>query len=476
MQLEIIIGLEIHAQISTQSKMFSAAKNSTHGMAPNTAIDPVSVGHPGALPVPNREAILKGARAAMALGCAVRPKSKFDRKNYFYPDLPFGYQISQFDEPLAENGAVEIVKSDGSRKTIRITRLHLENDAGKLTHIGEHSLLDFNRAGCPLMEIVSEPDIRDAEEARLYAESVQKIVQYADASDADMYRGEMRFDASVSLRPAGEDKLYPRAEIKNLNSFRALESAIKYEIARQREVWEAGNPPSSQQTVGWDDETGATYLLREKESAADYRYFPEPDIPPITFSESELAEIRAQVPELPLARAARLIRDFGLTEQEAVTLTSSRELADYFESAAAVGQDGKKVASWILSELLAKMNEAGLKIAEQKVRPELLGELVQLIISGEISGKIAKDIFPEIWETGKSPKAIVAEKGLKQVSDTGAIEKIIDEMLAANESVVADYRGGKQNAFGFLVGQAMKASRGQANPSLVNALLKKKLG
>ena len=475
MNLETIIGLEIHAHISTQTKMFCSCTNNSFGTAPNTAVCPICTAQPGALPVPSRAAIEKGARAGLLMGCTVRPVCKFDRKNYFYPDLPSGYQISQFDEPLCEHGAVTIVLPNGDKKSIRVLRLHLENDAGKLTHVGDSSLIDFNRAGSPLMEIVSEPDLRTPEEARAYAEEVQRIVQYADASHADMYRGEMRFDASVSLRPIGDTQLHPRAEIKNLNSFKALEAAITYEIQRQTTLWEAGTPPTTQQTVGWDDTTSTTYLMREKESAADYRYFPEPDIPPLTFTPAWIAERQSELPEQPLARRERFVTQYHLTTEEACTLTSTRALSDYYEQVVAVSGDAKRSAGWVLTELLARL-APGQSIADQPITAAHLGALVQLIVSGDISGKIGKDIFPDMWNTGESPDAIRARKGLKQISDTGALEKIIDTVLVANPESVTAYHAGKKQALGFLVGQIMKATGGQANPQMVNELLGKKLG
>lgn len=471
-----VIGLEIHAQLSTKTKMFCNCDNDAFGKEPNSCVCPVCTGHPGALPVPNAEAIKKGISAALALGLSITPKSKFDRKNYFYPDLPAGYQISQYDEPVSQHGRVEIRLPDGTERTIRVHRLHLENDAGKLTHVGNSSLCDYNRAGTPLIEIVSEPDMTTPAEARAYAEAVQRIVQYVGASTADMYKGEMRFDASVSLRPAGDTKLYPRAEIKNLNSFKALESAIAYEIRRQTKLWEAGTPPASEQTVGWNDEAGETYLMREKESAADYRYFPEPDIPPLTFTAEQVEKLRAALPELPFARKARFIQEYGMSEQDAETLIAEKALADYFEEVVQISKDPKKSVGWVLSELGAKMKEAGLTIGQQKVSATHLGQLVARIVDGTISGKIAKDIFPEMWEEGSSPDSIIEKKGLKQVSDTGAIEKIVDEVLAANPKSVEDFRAGKTNAIGFLVGQIMKASKGQANPKMVNEILVKKLG
>ncbi|MDD3067187.1 MAG: Asp-tRNA(Asn)/Glu-tRNA(Gln) amidotransferase subunit GatB [Candidatus Gracilibacteria bacterium] len=475
MELEVIIGLEIHAQVKTKTKMFCSCDNDAWGEEPNATVCPVCTGHPGALPVPNKKAIELGVKAALALGCNIPQYSKFDRKNYFYPDLPAGYQISQFDEPVSKNGSVEIIL-DGEKRKIGITRLHLENDAGKLTHSGNFSYCDYNRAGTPLMEIVSDPDIRSAKEAKLYAEEVQKILQFVDASNADMYRGEMRFDASISLRPVGDEKLYPRAEIKNLNSFKALEAALLHEISRQTEMWETGKPPASEQTVGWNDEKGETYLMREKESAADYRYFPEPDIPPLEFDEKEIEQWRKELPELPLPMRERFEKEYGVTQQESETLTSSKALASYFEEVVKISGDGKKSAGWLLSELLAKIKDSeDLTIETQKITAENLGNLVKLIVNGEISGKIGKEIFPEMWETGEAVEKIIERKGLKQISDTGEIEKLVDKVIAENPAQVAGFKAGKVQLLGFFVGNVLKLSGGQANPQIVNQLLKEKL-
>lgn len=483
MQLEAVIGLEIHAQIATATKMFCACDNDAFGKDPNTTVCPVCMGHPGTLPVANARAVELGAKAALALGCTVAQHTKFDRKNYFYPDLPAGYQISQYDEPLSGHGAVEI-EVGGERKEVRILRLHLENDAGKLTHVGGSSLCDYNRAGTPLMEIVSEPDLRSAAEAKAYAEAVRAIVQYAGASNADMYKGELRFDASVSLRPVGEEKLYPRAEIKNLNSFRALEAAVAYEIARQTKLWEEGNAPDSETTVGWDDEKGETYLMRSKESAADYRYFPEPDLPPVELTPEQIEAWRSELPELPLARRQRLVQA-GLTEADAALLVADKILADWYEEVVAVCGDAKKAASWTLTETLGRMKVVDEEtnqpkyssVAQLPFSARQLGELVKLIGDGTISGKQAKEVLDYMFagEADGDPAAIAEAHGMQQVSDAGALESLVDAVLAEHAKVVEDFRAGKGNAVGFLVGQVMKASDGQANPKLVNEILAKKL-
>ncbi len=474
MQLEVIIGLEIHAQVATKTKMFCNCDNDAFGAKPNSLICPVCTGQPGTLPAPNQKAVELGIKTALALNCSIPEHSKFDRKNYFYPDLPYGFQISQFDEPVSENGKVEI-RLNGEKKEIGITRLHLENDAGKLTHVGSFSLCDYNRAGTPLMEIVSDPDLRSAEEAKIYAEEIQKIVQFVGSSRADLFKGEMRFDASVSLREVGTEKLNPRAEIKNLNSFRALELAINFEIQRQQKLWDNDEKPKGDSTIGWDEEKGETFLMREKESAADYRYFPEPDIPPLILEKKAVEEWRTELPELPLAKRERFVQEFGVSEEDAKTLTSSKALADYFEKVVEISGDAKKSTGWVLSELLARMNEAQLKIEEQKVSAENLGKLVKLIVDNEISGKIGKEIFPEMWENGTDVEKIIETKGLKQISDSGEIEKFVDQVLADSPNQVEQFKAGKDNLLGFFVGQVMKLSQGQANPGMVNELIRKKL-
>ncbi|MCF7836219.1 Asp-tRNA(Asn)/Glu-tRNA(Gln) amidotransferase subunit GatB [Candidatus Gracilibacteria bacterium] len=474
MKLEAIIGLEIHAQIATKTKMFCSCDNNAFGAPPNSRICPVCTGQPGVLPVPNKKALELGVKAALALNCEIPRNSKFDRKNYFYPDLPYGYQISQFDEPISVNGKVEI-SLNGEKKEIGITRLHLENDAGKLSHVGNFSLCDYNRAGTPLMEIVSEPDLRSAAEAKIYAEEIQKILQFVGSSNADLFKGEMRFDASVSLREVGTDKLNPRAEIKNLNSFRALESAIDFEIGRQKKLWSANKIPDSDSTVGWDEEKGETFLMRAKESAADYHYFPEPDIPALVLEKEFVESLRSELPELPLARRERFVAELGITDDDARNLTESKNLANYFEEVAKISGNAKKSAAWILSELLARLHEAEITIEEQKITAENLGQLVKKISTGEISGKIGKEIFPEMWATGQAVEKIIESKGLKQISDGGEIEKLLDEAITKNPDAIADFQNGKERALGAIVGEVMKLSKGQANPAKVNELLKKKL-
>ncbi len=472
-QYETIIGLEIHAQVSSKTKMFCACDNDSFAKAPNTNVCPICMAFPGMLPVPNLEAIEKGIRAAIALKCSIPKHSKFDRKNYFYPDLPPGFQISQYDEPVSENGKVQIKIGDQT-KQVGITRLHLENDAGKLTHTGTTTLLDFNRAGTPLMEIVSDPDLRSAEEAKAYAETIQKILRYVGSSDCDMEKGMMRFDASVSLRPKGDEKLYPRAEIKNLNSIRSLEAAIEYEVKRQKKLWEAGSPLDHEQTVGWDDDRGTTEVMRSKESAADYRYFPEPDIPPIEVSEDQLKLWRAAIPELPDERTARFISEYGMDEPEAIFYTEDRAFADYFEKVAKESQNIKASMSFVGTILVKQLKDAGLKIEESPVKIEQIIELIKMIDANEVSNSAARgEVFEELMKgEGESPAVIVDRLGLKQVSDDSAIETFCKEAIAANPASVEDFKNGKEKALGALVGFVMKASKGSANPKMVNDKLR----
>lgn len=472
MELEAVIGLEIHAQMATATKMFCRCDNDSFGKAPNVNVCPVCMGFPGQLPVLNKDAVEKGVKAALALNCEIPASCKFDRKNYFYPDNPKGFQISQYDEPISKDGYVEV-----GDKRIGITRLHLEDDAGKLTHVRDGSLVDFNRAGTPLMEIVSEPDMRSAAEAGAYAREIQKIVRYVGSSDADMEKGMMRFDASVSLRPKGETKLYPRAEIKNLNSFKMLEAAIAYEIKRQSELWEKGEAHGSPITVGWDDEKGKTFFMRDKEESDDYRYFPEPDIPPLHIDGEVVERWRAEVPELPGTKAKRYMMDFSLNEDDARLLSSDLKLAIYFERVVALSEDPKKASAFITSVLMKFMNEELVGVDEQKVSAEMLAELIKMINSGEISNNVAKgEVFEEMYVSGKDPMEIVKEKGLTQISDTGAIEEACKKVIELNPGPAQDVRDGKEKAIGFLVGMVMKEMKGQANPQMVNEVMRAQLG
>lgn len=472
-EFESVIGIEIHAQISTKTKMFCRCDNDSFDKEPNSNVCEVCMGFPGQLPVINDEAVQKGIKAALALNCNVPEYCKFDRKNYFYPDLPKGFQISQFDKPLSENGSIEI-EVDGEVKKIRITRLHLEDDAGKLTHVPGGSLVDYNRSGTPLMEIVSEPDIRNADEAMAYAREIQNILRFCGASDADMEKGMMRFDASVSIRPKGEDKLYNRAEIKNLNSFRSLGAAIEYEVNRQITLWENGEPLRKDITMGWADDSRKTYFLRDKEGSDDYRYFPEPDLPPLIVKKEELEAIRSTVPEMPAQKRKRYEKEMSLLPDDARILTSDLYTARYFETIVSMVDDPKKAVSFMNTILLKRLKEEQISLEESPVDAENLGKLIQLVEKGEISNNQAKgEVFDAMYEEGKTAEEVVKEKGLKVVSDLGAIEVACKKVVDENPGPVEDLKNGKDKAFGFLVGMVMKETKGQANPKLVNEILKK---
>lgn len=480
--LEVIIGLEVHAQVATQSKLWCRCSNDDFDAEPNTLVCPVCAGYPGALPVLNEKALELALKTALALNCTIPKNSKFDRKNYFYPDLPMGYQISQFDEPISLNGNLEIsiwnieIPNSKSQKKIGITRLHLENDAGKLMHEGEWSLVDFNRSGSPLMEIVSEPDMRSPEEAKAFAEELQKILQTIGTSEANMYKGQMRFDASISLRPNGEQKLYPRAEIKNLNSFRSLESALHFEIRRQHKLWEEGNPPDKEITVGWIEEEQRTQMMREKESASDYRYFPEPDVPPLVLEKKMVDAIRKNIPELPAVYRVRLMEEYGLSEQEAEVAVDQITLGRFFEEVAKGSGDAKQARTFVFNILLGFLKEDALDVSKSKVASEQVIELIKSINSGKISSRVAKEVLEETYVTGKDPLIIIQEKGLEQVSDAGALEGICDQVLGDNPKIVEDFKNGKEKAFAALIGKVMAMTKGQANPGIVTEILKKKIG
>ncbi|MDW8355465.1 MAG: Asp-tRNA(Asn)/Glu-tRNA(Gln) amidotransferase subunit GatB [Bryobacterales bacterium] len=475
---EAVIGLEVHVQLATRTKIFCGCPTS-FGAPPNTNVCPVCLGLPGALPVLNRRAVEMAVKAALALNCTVRPVSRLARKNYFYPDLPKGYQISQYDEPLAERGWVEILVN-GARKRIGVTRVHIEDDAGKSLHEGfedsdRYTYVDLNRCGTPLIEIVSEPDLRSSEEAYAYLTELKLLMQYIEVSTCDMEKGHLRCDANVSVRPRGAETFGTKTEVKNLNSFRFLKAALDYEIARQVAILENGGA-IVQETRLYNPDTGETMGMRTKEYAHDYRYFPEPDLLPLRISEEWRERIRAEMPELPSQKRARFVEQYGLREYDAQVLTLSRDLSDYFERAAAVSGDPRGTANWVMGDLLGALKAEGKEIPESPVSAEQLGELVALISRGEISGKLAKEIFAKMWATGDSARTIMEREGLRQISDAALIEKIIEEVLAANPKQVESYRSGKSGVLGFLVGQVMKATRGQANPALVNELLRKKLG
>ncbi len=475
---EPVIGLEVHVQLQTGSKLFSAS-STAFGNPPNTQTDPVVLGLPGALPVLNREAVTKGVKAALALNCQIRRFSRFARKNYFYPDLPKGYQISQFDQPLAEHGWIE-VPLDGGSKRIGITRLHLEEDAGKTIHDGFpdsnlYSYVDLNRAGVALAEIVSEPDIRTPEEAFAYLSEIKQVMQFIGASNCDMEKGQLRCDANVSVRLRGAEEFGTKAEIKNLNSFRFVRMGLEYEIARQIAVLEAGGA-IAQETRLFNTQTGETVPMRSKEHAHDYRYFPEPDLMPLVVSVEWQEEIRRSMAELPAAKRQRFAGDYGLSEYDARVLTLTQETADYFETVTKTSGNPKTAANWVQGDLMGALNTIGRSISESPVSGAHLGELVKLLDDGTLSGKLAKEVFAKMFETGRAPREIIEAEGLKQISDEGALQKIIDDVLAGNAKQVETYRSGKTGVFGFFVGQVMKATRGQADPKVVTDLLKKALG
>ncbi len=469
---EAIIGLEIHAQLKTDSKMF-CSDSTIFDAGDNENTSPVSVGMPGTLPVINAKAVEYSIKTGLALGCEIRKKSVFARKNYFYPDLPKGYQISQYDQPLCEFGKLTFLVGD-QQKTVRIERAHMEEDAGKSNHHGEYTLINYNRSGIPLLEIVSGPDMRTPAEAAEYARTMRQILRFLDVCDGNLEEGSLRCDCNVSVRKVGTEKFGTKVEIKNINSFRFVEKAIEFEIERQVDQNERGEK-IIQETRLWDPDKNRTFSMRTKENAQDYRYFPDPDLLPVIVTAEMIEKYRSELPELPIARAQRFMSAHGLPEYDAFVLTADRELADYFEATAKVSGNSKAASNWIMTELLRELKQAEKQISQSPITPDQLGKMIGMIEKGTISGKIGKTVFLEMWQSGKDPEVIVKEKGLVQVSDTGAIEKIIDEVLAANQSQVADYRGGRTKLFGFFVGAVMKASKGQANPDMVNKILTEKL-
>jgi aspartyl-tRNA(Asn)/glutamyl-tRNA(Gln) amidotransferase subunit B len=475
---EVVIGLEIHAQLATRSKIFSGSATA-YGAAPNSQANLVDLGYPGVLPVLNFEAVRMAAKFGLATGATVAPRSVFARKNYFYPDLPKGYQISQYELPIVAKGTLDIVLDDGARKTIGITRAHLEEDAGKSLHEGlaNASGIDLNRAGTPLLEIVSEPDMRSAKEAVAYMKKVHTLVRYLEICDGNMQEGSFRCDANVSVRPRGREKFGTRAEIKNLNSFRFVEKAIQYEVARQIELIESGGSVV-QETRLYDSDKHETRSMRSKEEANDYRYFPDPDLLPVELDQRFIESVRATLPELPDEKAARFAKDFALSPYDAGVLSASRELGAYFEATVASLGAGhaKLAANWVMGEVSSALNRDNLDIGASRVSPPELSALLARIVDATISGKIAKEVFEKMWLEGKSADAIIEASGLKQITDSGAIEGVIDAVIAANPKQLADYRSGKDKLFGFFVGQVMKATGGKANPAQLNELLKAKLG
>ena len=478
MKYEAVIGLEVHTELHTATKIFCNCKTS-FGADPNTNVCPVCLGLPGVLPVLNKKVLEFAVRAGLALNCEISRFSKFDRKNYYYPDLPKNFQTSQFDLPICEHGYLD-VEVDGEVSRIRITRAHMEEDAGKLVHHGssittaDYSLVDYNRTGTPLLEIVSEPDMRSAKQAVAYMEKMRAILQYCGISDCRMEEGSLRCDANVSVRPVGQKELGTKTEIKNINSFKGVERAIEYEALRQAEILEAGGT-IKQETRTWDENEGVTKSMRSKEEANDYRYFPEPDLVPFTVSDEYIENIRKTLPELPDARKAQYMESYGLSAYDAAYVTSDKDRADFFETMVKAGADAKEACNWLMGELAGKLSENGLEIKDSKVTPEAMAELLKLITKGTISGKIAKKIFPEMWETGKSAETIVKEQGLVQISDTGALEAMVDEAIAENPKAVADFKSGNKKAMGAMIGQIMKKSHGKANPRMVSGILIKKL-
>jgi aspartyl-tRNA(Asn)/glutamyl-tRNA(Gln) amidotransferase subunit B len=485
---EVVIGLEIHAQLATKSKIFSGSATA-YGAPPNTQASLVDLAYPGVLPVLNAEAVRMAVKFGLSIGAEVARRSVFARKNYFYPDLPKGYQISQYELPVVKQGRLEVMLDDGTVKTIGVTRAHLEEDAGKSLHEGlaHASGIDLNRAGTPLLEIVSEPDMRSAKEAVAYMKKIHTLVRYLEICDGNMQEGSFRCDANVSVRPRGREKFGTRAEIKNLNSFRFVEKAIHYEVSRQIDLIESGGTVM-QETRLYDSDKDETRSMRSKEEANDYRYFPDPDLLPVLIDEAYIDAVRATLPELPDDKAARFARDFSLSAYDAGVLSASRELGAYFEavvaelavrdagSAQPPAAHAKLAANWVMGELASALNRDNLDIAVSRIAPAQLSGLLARIVDQTISGKIAKEVFEAMWSEGKTADAVIDAKGLKQITDSSAIEGVIDAVIAANPKQLADYRSGKDKLFGFFVGQAMKATGGKANPAQLNELLKRKLG
>jgi aspartyl-tRNA(Asn)/glutamyl-tRNA(Gln) amidotransferase subunit B len=475
---EVVIGLEVHAELKTKTKIFCSCPT-TFGAEPNTNVCPVCIGLPGTLPVFNKQVLEYAVKTGLALNCHINSYTKFDRKNYFYPDLAKNFQTSQYDLPIAFDGYLDI-DVNGEVKRIRINRVHMEEDAGKLVHSADtissssHSLVDYNRAGVPLIEIVSEPDLNSPEEAKSYLELLKMVLEYIEVSDCKMEEGSLRCDANISIRPKGETKLGTKTEIKNMNSFRALQKALEYEIERQIQVVTEGGR-IVQETRTWDEAQGITVSMRSKEEAHDYRYFPEPDLAPVILDNAWQKRVRESLPELPQARKKRFIEDLDLPPYDAEVITSSKSLADFFDATVKEYNDPKSIANWVMGELLRLLNANNQSIDESPIRPKDLADLLKLIEKGTISGKIAKQVFETMFDSGKSPDTIVKEQGLVQISDESAILAIVDKVIEANPQSVEDFRGGKKKAIGFLVGQVMKETKGKANPSLVNKLLQDRL-
>ena len=477
MRYDVIIGMEVHVQVRTASKMFCTCPNA-FGAPPNTNVCPVCLGYPGVLPTPNEEAIRKTIVAGLMAGCDIAPYSKFDRKAYWYPDMPKNYQLSQYDLPFCLNGAIPIggkgLTGTVEPRDVRLTRIHLEEDVGKSTHFGRHSGVDFNRAGVPLMELVSEPDIHSADEGYLYLVALRQIMQYAGVSDCDMEKGQMRCEPNISVRPHGQEAFNPKTEIKNLNSMKAVHHAIGFEVERQIDALEDGET-LRQQTRGWDDAKGQTFVMRDKEEAHDYRYFPDPDLMPIQISTARLDEIRAQLPEGPRARRRRFTDKFGLCDYDAGVLCQDKALADYYEETVAAGADAKRAANWVMTEVLRELSHRAIAITDFALRPDRLAGLIAQIDNGVINDKIAKTVFAEMVTSPKTAADIVKEKGLEQVTDDSAIDEFVQQAIAENPDAVAEFREGKEKALNYLVGQVMRFSRGKANPKMAADALRQAL-
>ena len=475
-EFQTVIGLEVHVQLKTNTKIFCSCRN-RFGDPPNTNVCPVCLGLPGALPVLNKQVVDFAVLTGLMLNCKIAKFSKFDRKNYFYPDLPKAYQISQFDLPICGLGQIE-ADVNGKRKVFGITRAHLEEDAGKLIHddAGEGSLVDLNRTGTPLLEIVSEPDMHSPEEAYVYLTTLKQLISYLGVSDCNMEEGSLRCDANVSIRPVGQKELGTKVEVKNLNSFKGVQKALEYEIKRQTALYTSGKKDEIvQETRLFNVDTGKTNSMRSKEMAHDYRYFPDPDLVPMTFTDEEIEEFRKQLPEKPEIKKSRFIKDFDLSEYDAAVLTAEKNIADYFEETIKNGATPKNAANWILNNLLSQLNQSGTSLEECKITPKLLAELISLIEKKTISGNIAKKIFPELFETGNSPEKIVEEKGLVQVTDSSEIDAWVEQAINENQDAVESIKNGAEKAIGRIVGTVMKLSRGKANPAIVQQKIKEKI-
>jgi len=472
MEYEAVIGLEVHIQLLTKTKIFCSC-STDFGAPPNTHVCPVCMGMPGVLPVLNKKVVEYAIKLGLALNCHINKFSRFARKNYFYPDLPKGYQISQYELPILEGGAVEIFVN-GEYKKIALERIHMEEDAGKTVHKPDGSYVDFNRAGVPLLEIVSKPVMHTPEEAGEYLKSLRRIVRYLGICDGNMEEGSLRCDANVSVRVKGEEKLGTKTELKNMNSFKHVEKALEYEIERQIDVLEGGGKVV-QQTRLWDEKSGITKPMRSKEESFEYRYFPDPDLVPLIIDDEWISEVKKTLPELPKEKLERFVKEYGIKPEDARVLVEEKELAEYFEMAAKTTEEPQSVANWILSELLGYLNRDGREIKDTLIKPEQIGKLVELVRKGVISGKIAKTVFKEMYGSGDDPEKIVREKGLVQITDRGELEKLVEEVLNSNPKAVEQYRAGKKNTIGFFVGQIMKKTKGKANPKIVNELLIEKL-